>query len=636
MKVPVTLAGLGMLVAAVAAQSGAPVRTLRLPDSAYEYANVPLPAHFQRARAVDNTPADNPITNDGATLGRVLFYDTSLSANGTTSCSSCHKQQHAFADPNRVSRGLDGRFTDRHAMNLTELRYYPRGRFFWDERGGNLEEAVLLPMRNPIELGQDPARLPQKLAVLPYYPELFRRAFGDPAITVPRIAKALAQFLRSLVSYRSRFDEGMARAQSPEADFENFSRQENRGKALFLRNCASCHSALQEIPFVQLFPANNGAELDPLSADGGVADITLNSLDAGRFKSPTLRNVEVAGPYMHNGSLATLEDVVDHYSRTFNRHPNLDFRMESLNFTPSEKAALVAFLKTLTDRAFLADRRFSDPFDPPGAMAPPVAPFTPAPPPKRPLPPRGDVETVIARVMSFDANGDGRVTGVELPDRMQDIVRRADRNGDAALDREEVGAIASSSPVIGEGIGMPPRSTSQLHVTVLSLRDPGLAGLIDDLKLPPERHAPALAALAQAEKDIIGTLAVSLETLRNDVRPLVTGEQLAALERGIENHRQTVRSFLGFAGAPCCRPTVPVPVAELDRAVRALGLSAEALAGVEAAVNRHLERTRVLATDRSGLLRRVTPVLTPQELADFAASLDRHSAIVTTERPSRR
>jgi cytochrome c peroxidase len=252
-------------------------------------------------------------------------------------------------------------------MNLTGLRYYPRARFFWDERGDNLEEMVLLPVRNPIEMGEDPAHLPQKLGALPYYPALFRRAFGDPAITEPRIARALAQFLRSLVSYRSRFDEEMATAQAFENDFENFTRQENRGKALFLRNCASCHFQLEEVPFTLVTPANNGTELDPVLADGGLGDISLNAQDAGRFKSPTLRNVEVAGPYMHNGSLATLEDVVEHYSRTFKRPLNLDFRMLPLHLTASEKAALVAFLKTLTDRAFLADPRFSDPFDPPAA-----------------------------------------------------------------------------------------------------------------------------------------------------------------------------------------------------------------------------------------------------------------------------
>src|SRR6187397_816124 len=149
------------------------------------------------------------------------------------------------------------------------------------------------------------------------------------------------------------------RAESFEADFPNFTREESRGKALFVRNCAACHFELQEVPFAVVQPRNNGTELDPLSSDGGLADITLNAQDAGRFKSPTLRNVEVAGPSMHNGSLATLDDVVEHYSRTFNRHPNLDFRMLRLDLTESEKAALVAFLKTLTDQAFLTDPRFS-------------------------------------------------------------------------------------------------------------------------------------------------------------------------------------------------------------------------------------------------------------------------------------
>jgi cytochrome c peroxidase len=632
MKAALTVVALAIVGAAIAAQKVVPVRTLRLPDTANEYANVSLPAHFQSASAVDNTPADNPITNDGATLGRVLFYDTALSANGTTSCSSCHKQQHAFADPNRVSRGFDGGFTDRHAMNLTGLRYHVRARFFWDERAGNLEEMVLLPVGNPIEMGGDPARLARTLAALPYYPALFRRAFGDPAITEPRIARALAQFLRSLVSYRSRFDDGMARAQSDEDDFENFTRQENHGKALFRRNCATCHSEAEEFPFALLLPSNNGTELDPRSADGGFADITLNGLDAGRFKSPTLRNVEVAGPYMHNGSLATLDDVVEHYSRSFNRHPNLDVRMFPLNFTESEKAALVAFLKTLTDRAFLTDPRFSDPFDPPGATAPPVAPFTPARQPKAPLPPRGNVEAVIARVMAFDANGDGRVVGVELPHRMQDIVTRGDRNGDAALDRGEVRAITSSDTEIGSGIGMPPRRPREVRITVRMPRDPGLAGLIDDLKLQSHRRAPALAALAQAEEDTTKTFAASLETFRDEVRPLVTDEQFAALEERIQNHGRTVRRFLGEIAAPCCRPSVPLPSYDL----RAPGLTGDALAGAEAAFDRHLERARVLATDRSAILRRVAPVLSAEELADLAASLERHSAFVTTAGPSLR
>ena len=633
MRASITAAALGMMVAAIAVPAAVPVRTLRLPATAYEYASVPLPAHFESARTVDNTPADNPITNDGATLGRVLFYDTALSGNGTTSCSSCHRQQHAFADPNRVSRGFRGHLTDRHAMNLTGLRYRASGRFFWEERGGNLEQMVLLPVRDPIEMGGDPARLPQTLAALPYYPDLFHRAFGDSAITEDRIAKALAQFLRSLVSYRSRFDEELARAGSDESEFEHFTRQENHGKALFLRNCATCHFEAREFRFETLRPANNGTDLDPRSADGGLADLTLNALDAGRFKSPSLRNVEVAGPYMHNGSLATLESVVDHYSRSFKRHPNLDLRMQALNFTDSEKAALVAFLKTLTDRAFLSDPRFSDPFVPPGATAPPVAASVPVPPPTGPLPPRGHAEAVIARVMSFDGNGDGRVAAAELPQRMQDIVRRADRNGDGALDREEIRASTSSSEEIGVGIGISLRSTRDIRVTPRVPRDPGLAGLLDDLSLPPDRRVAVFAALAQAEADTTKTVAASLDTLRQEVRGLVTEAQFAALNERIQEHGRTIRRFLSDSAATAGRPTLP-GMPSFD--VRALGLASDAVTGVRAALDRHLERMRVLATDRAPLLRRLTPVLSPEELADFAASLERHSPIIARPEPSPR
>jgi len=234
--------------------------------------------------------------------------------------------------------------------------------------------------------------------------------------------------------------------------------------------------------------------------------------------------------------------------------------------------------------------------------------------------------------MSFDANGDGHVAAVELPQRMQDIVTRGDRNGDAALDREEVRAIASSSPVIGEGKGVPP-VTRQIRVTVRDLRNPGFAGLIDDLKLPPDRRAGALTALAQAEQDITRTLAASLETLRNEVRALVTEEQFAALDNGIQNHGNSVREFLNVFAAPAARPSGPIPAFDVDRAVRGLGLASDTVAGVKAASDRHLERTLVLATDRSGLLRRMTPVLTAEEVGDFAASLDRHSLIVTRDEP---
>src|SRR5262249_27627161 len=176
-------------------------RTLRLPDTPYRYADIDLPAHFKTplAQRFDNTPADNPVTDPGATLGRVLLYDTRLSANNTVSCGSCHVQNHAFVDPSRFSKGFEGKQTDRHAMGLVNLRHYLRGRFFWDERAGSLEEAVLVPIQSKIEMGQDLTRLTEILAKDPHYPTLFQKAFGDGKVTPERTAKALAQFLRAML-----------------------------------------------------------------------------------------------------------------------------------------------------------------------------------------------------------------------------------------------------------------------------------------------------------------------------------------------------------------------------------------------------------------------------------------------------
>src|SRR5262249_36956344 len=185
-------------------------RTLHLPDTPYHYADIELPAHFKEpaARRFDNTPADNPVTDAGATLGRVLFYDTRLSANNTTACSSCHFQKTAFAAPQRFPKGYEGKVLDRNSLSLVELRYYPRGRFFWDERARSLEDQVLIPIESKIEMGQDLTRLVEVLSKDEHYPRLFGKAFGDSEITPRRISRAMAQFLRALVSYQSKYDEG--------------------------------------------------------------------------------------------------------------------------------------------------------------------------------------------------------------------------------------------------------------------------------------------------------------------------------------------------------------------------------------------------------------------------------------------
>lgn len=338
---------------------------LLLPDTPYDYAGVELPRHItQPGRNDDNTPADNPLTNDGATLGRVLFYDTRLSANNTTSCASCHIQAHAFSDPRPASTGFRGARTDRRAMPLVNLRYYQRARFFWDERAGNLEEMVLQPIHSRVEMGQDIKTLVDLLARDATYPLLFYRAFGDADVTEQRIGQALAQFVRSMVSYQSRYDEGRARVRSAHDDFDTFTRQENRGKALFNRHCGSCHMKDGNEHFFVPTPANTGLRPNDPTADGGVGDATLRAEDLGSFKSPSLRNVEVTAPYGHDGRFATLDALIDHYSENAIEDPNLGYfaPVGPLKFTASEKAALIAFLKTLTDRTFLSDAKFANPF----------------------------------------------------------------------------------------------------------------------------------------------------------------------------------------------------------------------------------------------------------------------------------
>ena len=352
-----------------------------LPDTPFEYADadLTLPAHFtadgpDSIAAADNAPVDNQTTDDGATLGRVLFYDTRLSANDTVSCASCHVQRYGFSDPRRFSIGFDGRSTRRHAMSLTNARYYARGRFFWDERAETLESQVLAPIQDPIEMGLSLEALEEKVRAAPYYPPLFERAFGSRAVTTDRVARALAQFVRALVSYRSPYDEARAAGPPGSQPFAaRLTETERLGHRLFVAvpgteahaaGCGRCHVTGAQI---SLSPRNIG--LEPVGSDDeGAAD--------GRFKAPSLRNVAVRAPYMHDGRFATLRKVIAHYNAAVQPHPFLDMtlldrrlavtggpvRPVRLNLTDTEIDALVAFLHTLTDEAFLTDAKFGDPF----------------------------------------------------------------------------------------------------------------------------------------------------------------------------------------------------------------------------------------------------------------------------------
>ncbi|RNC86091.1 MAG: cytochrome-c peroxidase [Balneola sp.] len=342
---------------------------LNLPDQAYNYADPDLPAFFNQNdnEEQDNTPNNNPVTDWGATLGRVLFYDVNLSANNTISCASCHVQEDGFSDPNQFSEGFEGGLTGRNSMGLSSAAFYENGNFFWDERAGTLEEQVLLPIQDAIEMGLTLEEMVVKVSAQEYYPILFTRTFGDDEITSNRISLALSQFVRSMVSYQSKYDVGRAQVNDSEDDFPNFTDLENLGKRVFFSNntdCSNCHTSDH---FVGDEARNNG--LDAVLTDLGLGEITGRNQDNGKFKTNSLKNIELTAPYMHDGRFATLEEVVEHYDSGIQNSPNLDNRLSNRNGTPvrmnlsnQEKAALVAFMKTLTDTELITDEKFSNPF----------------------------------------------------------------------------------------------------------------------------------------------------------------------------------------------------------------------------------------------------------------------------------
>lgn len=342
--------------------------TLPVSVLAYSDARVPLPRHFSQngaggagsAIAADNTPATNAITDAGATLGRVLFYDRRLSRNDRIACASCHQQQFAFSDTARLSRGFAGGLTGRHSMGLTNARFYTGGRFFWDERAASLEAQVLQPIQDATEMGLTLDELQTKLSLTAYYPALFAAAFGSREITNDRVARALAQFVRSLVSTDAKFDRAFGPNGVPNVA-ATFTAQELLGQQLYTgrAGCARCHGTTAHIS-----DAVHNTGLDATITDAGAGN--------GRFKAPSLRNVEARAPYMHDGRFRSLEQVVDFYDRGVQNNPGLDPRLRAgrgpnappqrLNLSRDERDALVAFLKTFTDRSFLNDPRFASPF----------------------------------------------------------------------------------------------------------------------------------------------------------------------------------------------------------------------------------------------------------------------------------
>lgn len=354
-------------------QDPAIAAVLNLPITEYNYSNITLPAYLNSPVILGqiNTPAANPITDNGATLGRVLFYDKSLSINNTIACASCHKPANAFSDPDVKSLGFNGGLTGRNSMSLINAKYYPNGRFFWDQRAATLEEQTLAPIQDLVEMGMTLPQLETKLRALAYYPPLFTKTFGDATINSNRISLALSQFVRSIVSFQSKFDAGRATfpvaPPPPNAPFPNFTAAENRGKEIFMTGIGGCNPCHGTETFTAPQEKNNG--LDMATTDRGFGAVLSNiNLDA-TFKVTTLRNVELTAPYMHDGRFTTLEQVVEHYSSGVKNHPNLSPQLRLpggqprlANLSAPDKAALVAFLKTLTDLNVTTDVKYSNPF----------------------------------------------------------------------------------------------------------------------------------------------------------------------------------------------------------------------------------------------------------------------------------
>ncbi|MBL6875593.1 MAG: cytochrome-c peroxidase [Chitinophagales bacterium] len=344
---------------------------LNIPNQVYNYRSPNIPAFYSNQFIViqDNTPADNPTSNWGATLGRVLFYDPILSRDLSTACASCHQQAIGFTDTAQFSTGINGQTTLRHSMALGNSMYYLNGRFLWDERAATLEEQVLQPIQDPLEMGMTLSDLAERLQATAYYPILFRKAFPDGEMNSENIAKALAQFIRSMVSYGSKFDQGRALVNDVYQDFPNYTIQENLGKSIFTShnkvNCFGCHNTEA---LITDNPRNNG--LYKLNPDIGISIHSNNPSDAGKFKAPSLKNVALRGRFMHDGSLKSLREVIKHYDGNIKDNENLDPHLIDvftnypvvMNLSIQETDALEAFLHTLTDEQFINSPKYSDPF----------------------------------------------------------------------------------------------------------------------------------------------------------------------------------------------------------------------------------------------------------------------------------
>lgn len=315
----------------------------------------PFPLQVAQRLPKPPLPADNPLTMEGVELGRRLFFDRRLSRDGSLACAGCHSPEQSFVDSKgRFSLGVDGKVGSRNSMPLHNLVWADS--YFWDGRAKRLRDQVLVPIQDPVEMDETLDNVLAKLRTDDAYPRLFERAFGKPGISAERLGLAVEQFLITLISQDSKFDRALkGEAEFTEEErrgFELFVTEHDPKLGLFGADCFHCHGGSL---FTNHRFANNG--LDAEFNDAGRFKVTGNEADRGKFKVPSLRNVEQTPPYMHDGRFATLEEVVEHYNSGVKSSATLDPNISKhlpagLGLSSADKAALVIFLKTLTERAF--------------------------------------------------------------------------------------------------------------------------------------------------------------------------------------------------------------------------------------------------------------------------------------------
>lgn len=326
---------------------------------------IDIPSHFPAMQI----PEDNPMTIEGVELGRFLFYEVKLSGDNTMSCASCHAPASAFSDPNQFSVGIDGIPGNRNSMALINLGWQTS--FFWDGRSKTLEDQILEPVPNPIEMHQEWKDAVAKLNADVKYRNRFFKAFGEEGIDSTKVAKAIAQFLRTMISGSSKYDvmykyeNSYPLSSSDQTILSTITVEEWAGYDLFKSlsgaDCFHCHNG--PLMQVQKF-SNNG--LDGTFGDLGRGGITGNTNDNGKFKVPTLRNIALSAPYMHDGRFSTLDEVIEHYSSGVQQSSTIDPLIEyafqgGVQLNASEKQLLKKFLETLTDYNFINNPDFQDP-----------------------------------------------------------------------------------------------------------------------------------------------------------------------------------------------------------------------------------------------------------------------------------